>query len=451
VSGVSFHPTNNRQHFDFMSAIITSSLSAETIAARAAEAYVFGFPALEMQRVRYNFLYAPGARLHTAPNTFRHVRKLATHNSREVTAPNNDTLYSSAWLDLSAGPVMLSVPEMSGRYFSYACMDFFTNVFALVSRRNSKAGDYLICGPGWNGEVPHRATRIESPTNAVWLLARFLVDGPDDFPAVYDLQDRSHLTAAPLPGNPALLRRQTMAINAATEENCARVFEVLNSILEENPPPAADAAILMRLAEIGIGPGFELASPSANTLESGVRQARMQMRQDARAVRHVAGPGGWTRPPMALGNYGTDYGLRAVTALVGLAALPSEEAMYFSALTDADGAPLHGENAYVLHFDGGCLPPAGAFWSLTMYEIDGQGRSWLVDNDLHRYAIGNRTPGLRHNADGSLDIYIGRDCANPSNLLPAAEGPFLLSLRVYEPESSLLDGSYTFPPVQRRK
>jgi len=432
-----------------------SGLSPDKIAALAADAYVFGFPALEMQRLRYNYAFAPTARMQTPFNTFRHIRVLATPNSREVTAPNNDTLYSSAWLDLSAGPVRLSTPPLGDRYYSYAFMDFFTNVFEIVGRRKAPGGGgrYLIVGPDWRGEVPADVAIIMSPTNSVWLLARFLVDGRDDLAAVHALQDGSILASAPMPDNVDLLRHQTLSMNASIDDDIARLFNGLNSVLAENPPLAADAPMMERLSAIGVGPGLTFRAGSDEAMEAvrrGVAEARAGLGQAAAALHQAGANGEWNRPDKAVGNFGTNYELRAVIALALIAALPPEEAIYMTTRSDSDGVPLTGANSYALRFAKGDLPPVQAFWSLTMYEIDDLGRAWLVRNDLRRSSIGDRTPNLTFAEDGSLELRIEHILTDAANLLPAPAGPFTLCLRVYEPKQALLDGSYA-PPVMVRR
>ncbi|MDR3415867.1 MAG: DUF1214 domain-containing protein [Nevskia sp.] len=158
---------------------------------------------------------------------------------------------------------------------------------------------------------------------------------------------------------------------------------------------------------------------------------------------------GWSYPPADIGNFGTDYEVRAGVALAGLLALPPEEAMYSSALRDARGEALDGTHRYRLH-----LPPVpvDAFWSLTMYEVEADGRLFFADNPLHRYAVGDRTPGLRKNPDGSMDILIQQAspaAAAEGNWLPAPPGPFRLTMRAYHPRRELLEGRYHFPAVER--
>jgi hypothetical protein len=427
------------------------TLTADEISARAAEAYTFGFPPLEMQRVRYNTVYSQHARGGAPMNTFRHGRKLISAELREVTTPNNDTIYSSAWLDLSTGPIRLSIPATGDRYYSFAFMDFFTNVFATVGRRNKPGGNVscFVAGPQWKGQPPQDAEFIRSPTNAVWLLARFLVDGPDDVPAVNMLQDKSVLTPSAAAPDERLIERQKIVVNAAIDEP-QHLFGALNSLLAENPPAARDADVLKRIAAIGVAPGkpFQIENAQqAEALLRGVQDARARLKHDVRALRQAERPGDWCRPPRDIGDFETNYWLRAVVALAGLAALPPAEAMYLSTICDGSGVRLHGANRYSLRFAKDEMPPAHAFWSITLYEIDAEGRAWFARNALKRYSIGDRTPGLKYGEDGSLTIEIAREWDDASNVLPAPEEPFFLSLRVYEPGKTLLDGSYMPPPV----
>ena len=153
---------------------------------------------------------------------------------------------------------------------------------------------------------------------------------------------------------------------------------------------------------------------------------------------------------MVLGNFGTDYGTRAVVALIGLGANLPADAVYPSLFVDADNQPLDGAHKYVIHFDKGQTPPVNAFWSITMYNAD----SFFVANPINRYALSSWMP-LKKNADGSLDLYVqaespGKDKA--SNWLPADAGAFNLTLRMYWPADkapSILDGSWKPPAITR--
>ena len=147
-----------------------------------------------------------------------------------------------------------------------------------------------------------------------------------------------------------------------------------------------------------------------------------------------------------IGVYGTAYQIRAFVALVGLGALPPEEAVYPNARKDREGKPLDGQHRYRIHFDPGKTPPVDAFWSLTMYDEKG----FLVDNPIHRYAIGN-SDDLKYNQDGSLDILIQHDrpVQGDTNWLPAYGGTFEVSMRLYMPKPSFLAGEWKLPAIER--
>jgi hypothetical protein len=424
------------------------------LTALAKEAYVYTFPLYAMYRARYDALERSGA-----PNRFQHARTLATPASRAVTAPNNDTLYSSAWLDLSQGPLVLHVPDTAGRYYSLAFMDFYTNNFAYVGRRTTgtKAGDFVIVGSRGQGERPAGIPVIAAPTNGVWLLGRILVSGVEDLPTVHALQNQLTLTALSRDDGGTAPRRRAGIGPKPEPNNPWNYFAVVNAALTENPPPARDRQVVVDLAKIGIGPDASFDAARFSTEEraallAGVGAAKREL-ETALIPRAVARPG-WTKPRAELGNFGTDYFFRASVAQVGLAALEPEEAVYLSPTGDVDGRPTHGAHRYLLHFPKGGLPPVDAFWSLTMYQVEPDQRRFLVENSLNRYSIGDRTKGLVYNADGSLDISIQHQspcAAREANWLPAPEGPFVLSLRAYQPRLALLNGQYQVPVLQRRE
>ena len=157
---------------------------------------------------------------------------------------------------------------------------------------------------------------------------------------------------------------------------------------------------------------------------------------------------GWQMNTDTMGVYGNYYIKRAVIAMTGLGANQQEDAFYPQSLADADGKPLVGGERYLVSFAKGELPPAAAFWSLTMYDADG----FAVENPLKRYAIGDRD-SLIYKSDGSLDIYIqpespGKD--HEANWLPSPKsGPLNITMRIYAPKAQALDGRWEPPPVKR--
>ena len=434
------------------------TLSTEALYRAGKQAYVYGFPLYEMFYTRSGALAGgPGVPAQEL-NRVTHSRKLIDDKFRLVTAPNNDTLYSMAWLDLRGGPVALAVPDTKGRYYSIAFLDFYTNNAASVGRRTTGtgAGRFLLAGPTWQGTVPEGATLVRLPTNAVWMLVRILVDGPADLPAVHALQDQITLT----PSAEMVASAEERQSVPAVPKDPQLFYDVLNAALAENPPPARDAAMLQELAPLGIGPGRHvdwaaLGPEGKATLARAMTDAQKDILASQRGFGTEAN--GWRRLSAApdagggIGNYGTNYTLRAMVALIGLGALEPQEASYLPAVHDSAGQAFNGSKSYELRFPAGALPPVGAFWSLSMYEIDADRRLFFTANPLGRYTIGDRTPGLKREADGSLVIEIqATPPSDTANWLPSPAGPFSLMMRAYQPDASIIDGRYQFPAVTAR-
>ena len=410
------------------------------------EAYVFGFPLIEMARTRFRLVEDPSNPFAFKLNTMFNVPRLAGPSSRNVVAPNSDTLYSVAWLDLRGGPVVLKVPDTEGRYYSMQFLDFYTNTFDYVGRRKTgtKEGAYAIVGPDFSGAPPAGMPIIRSPTPSVWLLGRTLIDTPDELPKVLALMQRYTLSTTD--EAPPLKR-----VPQADPTEPLSVFATINAALAENPPPARDADLVKSFAAIGVGPGLAfdpkaLPTEIAKALRRAIEDVdRTFARTEGRPADRV---NGWFKPPADLGNYGDKFKLRAAIAKNGLGANTLEESFYYTVAVDADSRPLNGTNRYVLRFDAKDLPPVDAFWSVTMYGPD----RFLIDNPIRRYAIGDRTIGLRREKDGALEIHVQHQAPGgdkDANWLPAPGGDFSLMLRAYEPRKPMLDGAYAPPPVRR--
>lgn len=419
----------------------------------ATQAYLFAYPLVLMEQTR---LAAP----HRPVNEFVHAQAYPGPEARTVVRPNVDTLYSTAWLDLSQEPVVLTVPDTGGRYYLVQMLDAWTETFSVPGTRTTgnKAGQFAIVGPNWKGTVPKAMTTIKAPTNMVWLIGRIQTNGPEDYPAVRALQKGFRLAplsgkTAPAPASRAasdftsVPARQTPPAMVA-QQNASGFFAAFADLLAANPPHPDDAPFVARLKAIGLTPGkpFDGAALTPDVLQAldrAVKTAHSQLSNRSATVRN-----GWTFGT-TVGTYGTAYVDRAVVARVGLGALAREDATYPSATADADGQPLTGANQYVLHFTKTALPPVNAFWSLTLYDSDG----YFSPNELERYAIGDRDR-LTLNSDGSLDVYIQH--ARPAdaqvpNWLPTPEGSFNLTMRLYWPKPEVLSGQWAPPSIQRVK
>ncbi|MCA0893266.1 DUF1254 domain-containing protein [Microbulbifer agarilyticus] len=422
---------------------------------KTAQAYVYSYPLALMALTRDTML-GSGFTL----NRFSHIQSFPDHTFRNVVRPNNDTLYSIAWLDLSTGPLVLDVPDTAGRQYVMPLMDMWTNVFATVGKGSTGtgAGSYLIAGPDWQGTVPADVQEIAAPTHGVWIIGRIQTNGRSDIPNVRELQREVFLTplASWLTGERD--NGQVMEANAKTGKrdpaaelmamSATEYFALVHKLLQKQWTLAQDDVAVTSLRTLGIVPGSNEAKEHWNPLQTLLMDRAIKIAQ-SRVLSAVNGPreleNGWAVWRSKLGRYGDDYGLRMAVAVIGLGALPPEEAAYPNAEVDVEGNPLLGANRYRLHFPAGQTPPVDAFWSLTMYDEDG----FLVDNPINRYTIGDRD-SLQYNEDGSLDIFIQfGPPENQANWLPAPDGTFAVTMRLYLPGDEFLSGEWQVPGLQR--
>jgi|ERR1700674_2592811 len=407
--------------------------------AAAREAWLFGLPLIEIARVRAKALDGGGS-----PNKIVHARELATHTSRSVTTPNNDTLYSNAWLDLTQGPVAITLPKTDERYFSVALMDAYSNNVAVLGARTTggDGGRFVVVGPDAATSEP---LAIRSPTPWLWMLGRTLVDGKADLSAARAIQDELTVSG-PAGSKPAA----TASRNARWDE----YFRALQALMNESPPRPTDTGLLRRISALGlqIGGTFDpdrFPAPAAAEIEAGVADAKVVLRGGmGQGLRHD----NWVYSKINIGDFGQDYLYRAQVALGGLGALPRAEAMYMLAVND-DGRPaLDSARTWKLSFPANAPPAVGAFWSLSMYEITGEGQFFFSENPIGRYTIGDRTPGLRRGPGGSLDIWMTRTDPGgerTASWLPSpAVRPFSLVFRGYLPKPAMIEGEYRLPAVR---
>ena len=429
-------------------------------------AFVWGYPLIETVRtcrLQFDRDVERDAARGPMVDWLRKVKKPATAAHRDVVTPANDLLYTGAWFNLANGPRLLSVPSSAKhgrRYFVHALYDAWTNNFANPGMRESPPDGEIVClvGPTYEGEALPGTRLIKSPTDLVWLIGRIVTgDDPKDAEAALALQRDITLELPPgtdKRGVPGCVRlwsgptEDTIAACEARPSDAANIahnfFRNLATSLIDNPIPAADRGLAAWLASAKLVPGeqFDLAS-----LDQGTREGLVQGLVDgvrlvlARSRSRGAKP--WTLS-FGLGRYGTNYLVRAVTAYKGLGAVAPEEAVYAMSDFDAARAPLDGRNDYVLRFAPGEMPPVDAFWSVTLYGAD----RFLHANPMARYSIGDRTAGLKRDADGGLSIRIGiREPADRSNWLPAPAGNFYLALRLYCPREETR--TWRIPPATR--
>ena len=413
----------------------------------AAQAYLYGYPLLETERLQAE---APGT------NTLIALTSYVDPDQHLVVAPNVDTLYTLAYLDLSEGPVVLSHPDMADRYFGFQLMDPYTNVVGYIGSRTtgSEAASYaIVWEDGPQGEIPPDAEAIVVPYADIWLLGRtaagdeadqqeavalmrqYTITAPGE-PPTYPIEDFDTTTSAPLP----------TGIDA---------LDAISAAMVASPPPTDDADKLAELARVGVGPGLEVSDADLSPASQWAAQAAVRtisallgplvsVAQYAMAARND----GWASPDPAIGDYGTDYLLRAGVAKIGLGANTPEEAYYATAFLDENLRRLNGRHSYQLHFEPGQEPPADAFWSITVYDSDG----FLVPNEQEIYAVSSTGSGdLVYQEDGSIDIVFSQeDPQDPTvNWIPVPDGAFRVYLRVYVPQDAVLEGDWVVPGIER--
>ncbi|MFE3639123.1 DUF1254 domain-containing protein [Streptomyces cellostaticus] len=428
----------------------------------AVQGFVYGFPYMYNAKLRHDWVTQPRDPAHVpyaAVNHFWHAATLLDATYRDGGCPNNDTLYSIAWVDLSREPVILSHPDMGHRYFAFQLADITSDNFDYVGARTtgSSAGNFALTGPGWSGRLPPDVRQMApSPTPWVIVLGRTLVDGPADVAAVHRLQERYRLTSLSQWGDPhaRMPQRRDVLTPVDPHENQLAPWITLNAMLAENPPPEHHRLLLGQLARIGIGPHLDAEAQPDEVKRSLIRAAVIG--KELVSQQFLSGDwatciDGWRYPPDRIGRFGEDFLSRAADqSLAGVVANDPAEAVYLMGFHDADGNKLSAEGRYELCFPPGSLPPVDAYWSMTAYSAPDRN---LIPNGANRYSIGDRTPGLKTGPDGSLTICLQADHPGPendSNWLPSAKtGEWFLILRLYRPHREVISGSWRCPGVLR--
>src|SRR5262245_7648183 len=172
-------------------------VSADEASEIAVKAYVFGYPLVLMDVTRQVMTAVPKAEARKAPvNQFLHIREFPDYTMTDVVSPNADTLYSTAWLDLTKEPLILSVPDVGGRSYLMTMLDAWTNVVESAGTRTTGnvRGEFAVVGPQWKWELPADVKEIKSPTNMAWLIGRTQTNGKEDYTTVHAIQDQYKLT-----------------------------------------------------------------------------------------------------------------------------------------------------------------------------------------------------------------------------------------------------------------
>lgn len=423
----------------------------------ATRAYVWGMPLVAAAQIRANFSAPNGDSPGVPINRFTHRRKLAGPEMRVGVGPNNDTIYSLAWLDLSDGPLILTTPDFGKRYYTFSINLGDTSAAQSLGQRThgSQMPPLFIHGPGYNGPVPADMVDVPSTTRYVNLAGRILVGGPEEYALVHALQDRIALTSwadwqagRHVPPAPKSSRPLSDPARPVPEE--LRFFDMLGRVMQDWVAQPHEVAMIRSLDALGISTahGFEPArlSPQARiAIIAGLAEGQRLVRE--RSLQLGVQQNGWTTN-YAGPRFGDDYLLRAGVAKDQIYVAIPEEAVYPIGRIDAQGHQLNGGGHYRIHFAPDQLPPVHAFWSITAYDDTG----FMMPNPINRYSVGDRTHGLIKDCDGGVTIILSADTpatGQQVNWLPVVSGqPFFLMMRLYQPKAEILERRWMPPPIE---
>ena len=422
---------------------IAEPTDADAVWELVSDAYIYAFPLVLTDATKTMSTNTDGSVTGRAPvNQINHAKKLADASFRTVVTPNVDTLYSQAWLDIGAEPMVYVLPE-TDRFCNVQLLDAWTNTAAVLD----KAGAYAIALPSWEGELPEGVTRVDVPTATVWTIARIVLSGNEDLPNVYAIQE--HVRLLPLsaylkggdytaPAGTYDKENDFVPVNKVFSMSPAEFFNTANALMQINPPAEADAKLLEKLAAINVGQGmtFDASILGADAVERWTQMLKgLRATLSAESANYAQNLGQWIYYGRPIGDFGTAYIYRAMVALVGLGANTVDVAIYPKTDTDVTGAALTGEKTYTIHFE--TLPPTleGGFWSVTAYNEE----NFLIDNPIDRYCINDRS-AYRLNEDGTLDLVLSKEAPeDTSNWLPVSDGEFHLFMRIYLPDMTALE------------
>ena len=381
--------------------VFTTVAKAEPITDQQAhaigvDAYLYFYSLVTMDLTRKQLTNVETGKGFGGPtNTFANAPAYPTAQDRAVVRPNFDTLYSSGWLDLTNEPMVVSVPDTGGRYYLLPMLDMWTDVFASPGWRTTgtQAQTFVIAPLGWRPDLgdrlidefrlPKDTQRIDAPTPYVWIIGRIKTDGPADYDAVHKIQAGLKITplsqwdktSEPIPFKPDPTVDMKIPPKLQVDRMPAgEFFAYAAELLQLHPPHLTDRPIIAQLTKIGIEPGksFDMSKVDPviqRGLDDARHAAQMLMAWKVRSLARVVN--GWSMNTDTMGVYGNYYLKRAIVAQIGLGANLPEDAIYPINLFDGAHQTLDGANKYTIHFDKDALPPADAFWSITLYDNEG--------------------------------------------------------------------------------
>jgi hypothetical protein len=419
----------------------------------ALQAATYAVPIVAMYNLRATIAF--GRNVRARPDEIWRIENIATPEIAEkagYVTPNVNVVYGFGFLDLGRQPFILSAPDSRGRYYVVQIVDMWTNAFAYVGgvATGYRGGRFALVGPGWHGELPPDVTRIECPTRWVEVQPRVYVKDQADLPSAQEVLHAITVTGlAQYQGNqgPAAVSyhyaipeiNPKVASSQMQFVDPLQFWELFSAAINENPPPQSEIKSVLPLYRyLGIKLGEQWQRHNVDPLV--VEQMKQAAEEIGPTLNNSLPLGGgltkgWVIPPPNVGMAGADYVARAIVAVFGLTSNTPVESIYYSAFLDGNSQPLTGAERYTMTLQEP-MPYlksiAPGFWSMTMYD---RATFLTVANPINRYALGSGS-NLKHNADGSITLYVQHDNPGPdkeANWLPAPAGPFYVILRNYAP------------------
>ena len=429
----------------------------------AVDGYTYAFPYVYMELLKFKMtnIFENDSTPYMSMNQFWHLRHNLDHHWQGGGMPNNDTLYSVAWVDVSKEPMILSHPEMpSERYFTFQLAGFDSDNFGYVGKRvtGSAAGSFAIVGPGWQGTLPEGIRGVShSHTPYVFIVGRTLVKGKEDLPTVHSLQDQYTLVPLSQLGNkdyqvPEVRAAKPAATALAPFKDPLSHWQTIADVIARNKEQPKRQHMRHVLASVGIKPGVDVSELDEETkaiLSKAAVDGFAKLKHSIGFLGNIVN--GWKYPSKALGRAGKhgEFLLRAAgQSLGGIVANDAEETIYNFVNSDMNGDPLQGSKAYQLYMSKDNLPQAEAFWSLTMYNTDYN----FVTNEFKKYSVGDRTEGLNYDLEGGVTFYLQNtppsDPKKRANWLPTnPEQAFYMLFRSYLPREDVIEQRWIPPSI----
>lgn len=393
-------------------------------------------------------------------NRFAMLTDYAPPEQRNVACPNQDVVYGAGALGLDVTPVVIQVPDFGERFWVYQVVDLRTDSFVQLGKMyNTTPGFYLLVGPGWQGRMPKGITKVfHSPTNTGFVGPRIgqddtsedrqAIQGPLKQVLMYPLDEYDGEMKSVEWSKLPRLTSKSAGTREAQWVFPEKFFDQLPAVLADAPPlpgeEARYAQVLAVLEALKGNPALkEPMVEAAAEAEEQLVEPLFQFRNYGQQLPHH-----WS----TIANesaFGTDYYTRTAVAKSNILVNSPNETKYYYQDLDADGQRLNGSNRYAVTFPKEQTPPVHGFWSLTLYNE----QHFFAPNESKRYSVGTKNKDLKPNPDGSLTIYVQSDPpADRANWLPSPkDADFSLYVRAYWPQTPVLDGSWTPPPVEKRQ